>query len=91
MELTPKQLLALPPQDYLLIDMRNSADREYGTIPGSVACSAEQLLQEPPGSLAYRLLCSLLSVVHIVGVLGVLGELRVSCRGQRMSSAMSRR
>lgn len=48
MELTPKQLLALPPQDYLLIDMRNSADREYGTIPGSVACSAEQLLQEPP-------------------------------------------
>lgn len=48
MELTPKQLLALPPQDYLLIDMRNSADREYGTIPGSIACSAEQLLQEPP-------------------------------------------
>ncbi len=48
MELTPKQLLALPPQNYLLIDMRNSADREYGTIPGSVACSAEQLLQEPP-------------------------------------------
>lgn len=48
MELTPKQLLALPPQDYLLIDMRNSADREYGTIPGSVAYSAEQLLQEPP-------------------------------------------
>lgn len=48
MELTPKQLLALPPQDYLLIDMRNSADREYGTIPGSVDCSAEQLLQEPP-------------------------------------------
>lgn len=48
MELTPKQLLALPPQDYLLIDMRNSADREYGTIPGSVACSAEQLLQDPP-------------------------------------------
>lgn len=48
MELTPKQLLALPPQDYLLIDMRNSTDREYGTIPGSVACSAEQLLQEPP-------------------------------------------
>ncbi len=48
MELTPKQLLALPPQDYLLIDMRNSADREYGTIPGSVVCSAEQLLQEPP-------------------------------------------
>lgn len=48
MELTPKQLLALPPQDYLLIDMRNSADRKYGTIPGSVACSAEQLLQEPP-------------------------------------------
>lgn len=48
MELTPKQLFSLPPQDYLLIDMRNSADREYGTIPGSVACSAEQLLQEPP-------------------------------------------
>ncbi len=48
MELTPQQLLALPPQDYLLIDMRNSTDREYGTIPGAVACSVEQLLQEPP-------------------------------------------
>ena len=36
MEITVQELAALDPKGYVLLDMRGSEAREYGSIPGSV-------------------------------------------------------
>ena len=43
MEITVQELAALDPKGYVLLDMRGSEVREYGSIPGSVGVSPEEL------------------------------------------------
>ena len=43
MEITVQELAALDPKGYVLLDMRGSEAREYGSIPGSVGVSPEEL------------------------------------------------
>lgn len=43
MEITVQELAALDPRGYVLLDMRGSEAREYGSIPGSVGVSPEEL------------------------------------------------
>ena len=43
MEITVQELAALDPKGYMLLDMRGSEAREYGSIPGSVGVSPEEL------------------------------------------------
>ena len=43
MEITVQELAALDPKEYVLLDMRGSEAREYGSIPGSVGVSPEEL------------------------------------------------
>ena len=43
MEITVQELAALDPKGYVLLDMRGSDAREYGSIPGSVGVSPEEL------------------------------------------------
>lgn len=43
MEITVQELAALDPKGYVLLDMRGSEAREYGSIPGSVGVSPEDL------------------------------------------------
>ena len=48
MELTAKELDALAPGSYTLLDLRDARSREYGGIPGAVAADADALLADPP-------------------------------------------
>ena len=48
MELTAKELDALAPGSYTLLDLRDARSREYGGIPGAVAADADELLANPP-------------------------------------------
>ena len=48
MELTAKELDALTPGSYTLLDLRDARSREYGGIPGAVAADADALLADPP-------------------------------------------
>ena len=43
MEITVQELAALDPKGYVLLDMRGSEAREYGSIPDSVGVSPEEL------------------------------------------------
>ena len=43
MDMTVQELAALDPKGYVLLDMRGSEAREYGSIPGSVGASPEEL------------------------------------------------
>ena len=43
MEITVQELAALDPRGYVLLDIRGSEAREYGSIPGSVGVSPEEL------------------------------------------------
>ena len=46
MEITVQELAALDPKGYVLLDMRGSEAREYGSIPGSVGVSTAELSRD---------------------------------------------
>ena len=48
MEITAKELMEMNPEEFLIIDIRNEYDRNYGLIPGSVWADAQELVSNPP-------------------------------------------
>ena len=48
MEITVEEMLRLPAEDYMLVDMRNEEAREYGVIPNALPMTQEELESNPP-------------------------------------------
>ena len=56
MEITVEEMLRLPAEDYMLVDMRNEEAREYGVIPGAAPISQEELESNPPETEGKKLI-----------------------------------